>query len=939
MPRAELGDFTMNLSKPLAVAVAIALSSHAFAQTQPSTSTNQNDEAKTIDTVVVTGSNIKGVDLAKSQPVVVITAQDIKESGAISVTDLISKISETGGGTGNFSTTSSGARQADSPAGSAGISLRGLGTASTLTLINGRRIAASSFANGSQNFVDVNMIPLSAVDRVEILTTGASAIYGADAVAGVVNFILRKDFDGGLVSLSTGESEASSNDARNNANLVWGKSSEKGRALVVVDLYQKAALYDRDRRSTANSPRPSQQGTFASFNNANNTRLVDSVEASCPAALRHDNNPLPLGAFGEYCEFNRNAFTATDPARKSIGVLGSFGYYFSENLEFFSDISFGRNTATATSEGSPWDARISDTHPNITPAIVADLGFNPAAVGVGLYAFGRFNELRTVEVTTNAWRALGGLKGTVGAWDWESALSFSQSKSNQEALAGIYNRRRFEAALIGTLCNDGSISTNATTPCASGTTRIFYNPFNGGTNNSPELLELLDEDVNRKGQSKLYSWDAKFNGALGKIGDRDIQWAFGTELRREDVNDEPSLLATADSGTGVVPVLGFGSTAADASRTSYAFFAETLLPLTETLELRIAGRYDHYSDFGGDFNPAASLRWQPNDSFLIRGGWNSSFRAPSLAQVGAGTTLSSGVLPCPVGSEFASSLCGGSTSERSYLSEIYGNPDLKAETAKAWYLGSVFNAGDNTTFSLDYWNFNNKNLVDIDAFELFRRAATDPTLIARRDTLPSGRVGIETNNGTFNSRIRTVQLELINIGVQKTDGVDFSVTHDWDAGEAGRFRFYFDTTYTRSFERSESCDSLRPAPRRGVGACINGQRLADRSGEFRYPEWLSTAGVRWRYKDFSTSLSAKYTSSYYDDDQRQNVPVGSKVASSTIFDLNVGWTLSKEQYLAFNVRNLFDREPPAALGSTAGVDFFNHSSMGRFYTLSYEYRF
>jgi iron complex outermembrane recepter protein len=925
----------MNLSKPLAVAVAMALSSHAFAQTQSASPTTPKD-IETLETIIVTGSNIKGVDLAKSQPVVVITAQDIKESGAISVTDLISKISETGGGTGNFSTTSSGARQADSPAGSAGISLRGLGTASTLTLINGRRIAASSFANGSQNFIDVNMIPLSAVDRVEILTTGASAIYGADAVAGVVNFVLRKDFDGGLVSLSTGESEASSNDSRNNANLVWGKSGEKGRALVVVDLYQKAALYDRDRRSTANSPRPSRQGTFASFNNANFS-VDDVVEASCPASLRHDDNPLPSGPDGEYCEFNRNAFTATDPARKSISVLGSFGYNFSENLEFFSDISYGRNTATASTEGAPWDAEISGTHPNISAGLVTALGFNPAIEG--LYAFGRFNELRTVEVKTNAWRALGGLKGTVGAWDWESALSFSQSKSNQEALAGIYNRRRFEAALIGTLCNDGTISTNATTPCAPGTTRIFYNPFNGGTNNSPELLELLDEDVNRKGQSKLYSWDAKFNGALGKIGDRDIQWAFGTEVRREEITDEPSRLATADPVTGIVPVIGFGSTAADASRTSYAFFAEALLPMTETFEVRLAGRYDHYSDFGGDFNPAASFRWQPNKSFLIRGGWNSSFRAPSLAQVGAGTTLSSGVLPCPVGGEFSTSLCGGSTSERSYLSEIYGNPDLKPETANAWYLGSVFNAGDNTTFSLDYWNFNNKNLVDIDAFELFRRAATDPSLVAARDALPSGRVGIETNNGTFNSRIRNVQLELINIGVQKTDGVDVSVTHDWDAGEAGRFRFYFDTTYTRSFERSESCDSLRPAPRRGVGACINGQRLADRAGEFRYPEWLSTVGARWRYKDFSTSLSAKYTSSYYDDDQRQNVPLGSKVASSTIFDLNVGWTLSKEQYLAFNVRNLFDREPPAALGSTAGVDFFNHSSMGRFYSVSYEYRF
>jgi iron complex outermembrane recepter protein len=925
----------MNLSKPLAVAVAMALSSHAFAQTQTASPATPED-VQTLDTMVVTGSNIKGVDLAKSQPVVIITAEDIKQSGATSVTDLISKISETGGGTGNFSTTSSGARQADSPAGSAGISLRGLGTASTLTLINGRRIAASSFANGSQNFIDVNMIPLSAVDRVEILTTGASAIYGADAVAGVVNFILRKDFDGGLLSLSTGESEASSNDSRNNANLVWGKTSDQGRALVVVDLYQKAALYDRDRRSTANSPRPSRQGTYASFNDVNFSGF-DIVESSCPDALRHDDNPLPSGPDGEYCEFNRNAFTATDPARKSISVMGSFGYNFSENLEFFSDISFGRNTAAATTEGSPWDAEISGTHPNVDPAMLAALGINPATDN--LYAFGRFNELRTVEVTTNAWRALGGLKGTVGAWDWESALSFSQSKSDQVALAGIYNRARFEAALIGTLCNDGTISTNATTACAPGTTRVFYNPFNGGTNNSAALLDLLSEDVNRKGQSKLYSWDAKFNGALGKIGDRDVQWAFGTEVRREDINDEPSLLATADRVTGIVPVLGFGSTAADASRTSYAFFAEALLPITKTFEVRLAGRYDHYSDFGGDFNPAASFRWQPTESFLIRGGWNSSFRAPSLAQVGAGTTLSSGVLTCPVGGEFSTSLCGGSTSERSYLSEIYGNPDLKPETANAWYLGSVFNAGDNTTLSLDYWNFNNKNLVDIDPFELFRRAATNPSLVFLRNTLPSGQVGIETSSGLFNSRIRNVHLELINIGVQKTDGVDFSVTHDWDAGEAGRFRFYFDTTYTRSFERSESCDSLVPETRRGAGACINGQRLVDRSGEFRYPQWLSTLGARWRYEDFSTSLSAKYTSSYYDDDQRQNVPVGSKVASSTTFDLNIGWTPSKAHYFAFNVRNLFDRDPPQALGSTAGVDFFNHSSMGRFYTVSYEYRF
>lgn len=921
----------MFFSKPLAVAVAMALSSAAFAQTQSNAVKSAEETApESLETVVVTGSNLKGVDLAEAQPVVTITAEEIKESGAQSVTDLIAQLSEAGGGTGNFSTATSGAKQADSPAGSAGISLRGLGTASTLTLINGRRIASSSFANGSQNFVDVNMIPLSAIDRVEILTTGASAVYGADAVAGVVNFILRETFDGIQGTVSHGESEASSNDARSTANFVWGKSGDNGHALVVADFHQRAALYDRDRSSTATQqPNRSQQGIFPSFSNEFDD-YFELVERACPDAQRHDDSPLPAGDFGEYCEFNRNQFTATDPASRRIGVLGSFAYNVSDSLEWFSDVSLGRSESTANSEPAPWDELIDPNHPNLPAELRARFEFDPEEEG--LLAFGRFVAPRTVDVDTRNARLLSGLRGSIGAWSWESALSAAQSKSEQVASAGIYNVERFRAALFGELCADGR------TNCAPGAGGLYYNPFGGAVNNSPELLALLGERVPRDGDSKLYSWDAKFNGALGRIGDRDVQWAFGVEARREEINDNPSLLATADEN-GDVPVYGFGSTAANADRNSEALFVESLLPLTATLEMRLAGRYDHYSDFGGDFNPAIGLRWQPNETYLIRGGWNSSFRAPSLAQVGAGTTLSSGRLPCAPGSEFANTLCGGRTSDQGYNSEIYGNPDLDPETAKAWYLGSVFNLGEDTTLSLDYWNFKQSNLVDIDALDLFRRALLDPTLVYARDALPRGQVGIETRNGTINSRLSFVQLALTNVGEQNTDGLDVSLTHDWDAGNAGTFRFFADATWTRSFERSESCDVRAPAVRRAAGACINGQRLVDRVGEFRYPDWLATAGVRWRYGDFSTRLSADFTDSYYDDDQRAGVPAGREVASWTVFDLNIGWTPSDAHYFALGVRNLFDREPPSVLGSGAGVDLFNHSSMGRFYTVSYEYRY
>ncbi|MBK8283419.1 MAG: TonB-dependent receptor [Ahniella sp.] len=922
----------MNAMKPLVVACAMAL---AVPSLQAQVGGNAPaDDAEALEQIVVTGSNLKGVDLAEAQPVTIIDADDIAASGAQTITELMQNLTQSGGGTGNFTAATSGTKQEDSPAGSAGISLRGLGTASTLTLVNGRRIAVSSFANGSENFVDVNAIPLAAVDRVEILTTGASAIYGADAVAGVVNFILRSDFDGVRLSVSSADSTRGTDESRHNANLVWGKSGERARGLVILDIYQRNALYDRDRAISAREPRPSQQGIFPSFNDLF-AQEFDLVERSCPDDQRFDDRPgFPMGRFGAYCELNRNAFTATDPESDRLGAYGTFSLDLDPQWTWFNEVALQKNSSLADSEPAPFsEEELYLDHPNMP----AELRQRLLAAGVDpdfpIFAWGRFPDARTIDVESRTWRVVSGLRGSFGDWGFEAAVNGARSNASQEAVAGIYNVARFRAALRGELCADG------TTTCAPGSGGLYYNPFGGQLGNSAQVLDLVRESVPRDGKSELFGVDAKLTGNWLSTAAGPVSWAFGIESRREQIVDAPSALATADPDTGEVPVYGFGSTAVSAERDQAALFAEALVPLVDGLDLRLAARYDHYSDFGGDINPAASLRWQANDRWVLRGGWNSSFRAPSLAQVGAGTTLSSGSLPCAEGGEFFDTFCDGFAEDDFYLSEVYGNPDLEAETAKAWYLGSVFQLAEQTSVSIDYWNFRHRNLVDIDALELFRQALVDPTLLARRGQLPAGQIGIETRNGQIGSPIEEVHLSLVNIGTQNTDGIDLSLEHGWETDTAGDFDFFFDATWTHSFERSESCGGDDAGSRRGVGQCSDGLRLVERIGEFRYPEWLASTGVTWTIGALSSKVWADYTDGYYDDDQRVGVPNGRRIPSWTTLNASLSYDLTPEQWISLGLRNLGDRDPPLALGSAANFDQFNHDSVGRLVTLSYQYRF
>ncbi|MBQ1782327.1 MAG: TonB-dependent receptor [Gammaproteobacteria bacterium] len=891
---------------PLAAAIA--------AETAPA-------KADEVETITVTGSRLKGVDMEGAMPITVLDEDDIADSGAKSVIDLLKTLPQMGGGAGTFSTSSSGALQADSPAGSSGISLRGLGTSSTLTLVNGRRVSVSSFANGNESFVDVNAIPLAAIKRVEVLTSGASAIYGADAVAGVVNFILKEDFEGVEIGTSYGESEASSADDKVNFNITGGTKIGKTHVMGVFDYFKRNALYRSDREITAVERNPSQQGIWPSFSG----RLVpvppatrgpisdDYVEAGCPA------EQLDVGSYGEYCAVNRNAYSAIDPGLESYSGLVTVNVDLASDLRWKNELMYSSKTSQAHSSPAPWDEALPFDHPGISDdfrdRLLAE-GLDPTRT---LYAYGRFPDARTIEVESDNFRLVSGLQGSVADWDWQSALSYGENKNTQNAIAGIYNREKLRAALFGELCADG------TTGCAPGVDGLYYDPFNGQALNSQQVLDLVREQVPRDGKSTLLIADASISGALFELPAGDVASAFGVEFRKEKVDDEPSELAKADpDNNNEVPVYGFGSTEAHAERDVWAAYAEFAIPLTEQLELSAAARYDDYESFGGDISPKLGLRYQPLESTIFRASYAESFRAPSLAQVGAGTTLGSGTVQC--GGEFLDTVCGGDPDfEGYYDSEIYGNDDLEAETAKSYNAGVVFSPSEDFTISLDYWRYRHDNLVGQDADELLRQAIADPSLVRPCDDLSSGSIGVETESGALDgSTLCEIHLQLENLGTQETDGFDLSST--WylpKSGSYGNFSLLFDASYLNSFDKQLSKSATT-------------EELA---GEWRYPQWRANAKLRWELDDLYASLGMDYTGDYNDDDEVGDTPEGRKVPSWTIFTAYMAYDVTKNATVSLAVDNLFDKEAPYAYGSSANVDLLNHDTMGRYYTLGLNYRF
>lgn len=962
------------------VATAVSLAC-AFALPAQAQSTENNEES--VEIINITGTHLKGVDLEDSQPLRILDEEDILKSGATTVADLMRVVSQTRGGVGTFSTFQSGATSTSTPPGQAAASLRGIGPSSTLTLINGRRVAASSFASGTENFVDINSIPASAIKRVEVLATGASAVYGADAVAGVINYILKDDYEG--LSLTGGYENTTDGDdhGRTNLQLLWGKNVAGGNLTVFADYYDRQAIRATDFAQTTN-PVLANSYSYLPKNtpNIHFFSARDGNEIGAPNCATQ----LVTTEFGEQiCAYYGNEDDLLETPLESF----SGGFTFTRpvgDLDWRTDFMLSRVESTSVSTPAPinqiddtdgpWvDESALNVFDDATRNDLLDAMYvDPFTTQLGRELFGfrydaRFATPRTVEVETTAFRLVSSLAGTWGEWDWESGIMYSRSESEQEATDGIYNRYLYTAAVEGELCSDGTIASYDTDAdslsCASGNLLPMYNPFLSGNTNNDDILSVAQARPTRDGKSEVYSLDFKVNGPLMEFGHDVIQMAAGIEARREEISDNPSLDSQARfENEFLVDVFGFGSSLSSASRNQMGVFAEFHVPLSEQVELNLAGRFDDYNDFGSTFNPKVGMTYRPFDSLILRGSWSTAFRAPSLTQAGVQLRTTRADFDCSANQTVSDLYCEGDNSIRGNNVIELGNPALRAEEAETVSLGFAYSPTEKTHITVDYWQFDHEDLVDTNMTGVLEQALTDNTL-RYCGVIPVGEMGIsydpdlclvtdeagltiEQAGANLNEILtawgefedpRFLELPLFrdhillldNTGSQELSGIDFNLTHDIE---------FADGTLELGLNGTQYLKNDRNKP--------GSTQIESLDGTFRFPETVATAELFWVSDDWYVGGYLFYTSSYEDDIdglRRRELDEVSDlgllddnnmrdVASWTTVSLSAGYHFENVS-VRFNVDNLFDRDAPLAFGSARGFDAFNHDPYGTQYRLSF----
>jgi len=938
-----------------------------------------------VEVISITGSYIKGVDLQGAQPLTIIDAEAIKRSGAASISELMNNLGQTRGGEGSFSTAQSGATSTSTPAGQAAASLRGLGPASTLTLINGRRIAASAFASGTQNFVDINSIPLAAIERIEILATGASATYGADAVAGVINYILKKNYVGAEINASYGNSTASSDEGKSNINFAYGSEVAGGNLTVFADFFDRKAFKASDREATR---QPLLVSSYSYLPKGTPNIYYYSAKDGNEIGNPNCATALVTTEFGEdICAYYGNEDDYLDTPFKSL----STGFIFNRaigQLNWNTDFFYSRTQSTAYSSPSPINQLDDSEGPfadetalNIFPDALRDslldsIYIDPfyTQAGQKLYGFqfdARFATPRTIDIENQAFRLVSALSGSYQAWDWESAITLSQSKSEQSAVAGVYNRYQYHASLAGELCTDGSIATydGNTLSCATSSLAGMYNPFLSNDVSNDAILQLSQAQPTRDGKSTVYAWDFRATGDLFEFNHDFVKAAFGLEARSEKITDIPSEDSRARFANGyLVDVMGFGSSLSEASRTQVGAFAELYIPLTEQIQMQVAGRYDHYNDFGGTFNPKIALTYRPNDDLILRASWATSFRAPSLTQSGVKLRTTTAAFDCSANQSVSLLYCEGENSIRSNNVLELGNAALKAEESKSISAGFSYSPTKNTNITADYWYFDHEGIVDTDMTALLDRANTDAS-VRFCGLVPEGQVGISYDpdlclvtdlagltieqQGANLSEIlsawddfdqpryvelplyRDHVLQLENTGTQEVSGVDLAIDHKFDFNK-GSLTLALNATHYIKFERNKP----------------GSDEIESLIGTWRYPADIADFSVFWDDEKYYLGLTAFYISSYQDDIEGLR---GREI--DELFDLGVlvdseernvdAWTTVRASAgyyfdnvtLKLTIDNLFDRTAPLAYGSSRGFDAYNHNANGTTYNLSLSYFF
>lgn len=840
---------------PQALLAAFIVTPLAFAQAQtPAT--------QKVEKIEVTGSNIKRVDTETVAPVQIITREEIQASGRNTIAEVLSGLSISQGNTFN----EAGGVNSFAP-GASGISLRGLGAKNTLVLINGRRMASYGFAqNIRDTFVDVNAIPASAVDRVEILKAGASHIYGSDAIAGVINVILRKDFQGLEVSAGGGTStEGGANEYR--ASLAAGVGDlgrNKYNVLVSADYFKRDLLMQTERKYTKdNDWRNEVAGDFS------RPGIAVYIPFGAAAAAPNPNRIAMPGCTGEVltvqqinpfttlrgnnCVQNFAQWNTLNPRTERAGILVRGTLDISPTLQGFAEA--GYSTSKSFQKFQPPFIGTANTFFNPATGLPATvLGLIPANSpyayrlnGVATAAQFQyvFTELggRDSDLINDTSRFLAGLKGTFGAWDWEAGAAVAKNKITSKG----YNTL-LSAPVIAVLNNN------------------TYNYFNRLDPANAAVVRGLTTTVTRGATSKLEAVDFKASTELMQTKNGPIGFAIGAETRKESMADNPDKQSRDGS------IFGSGSVLVDGERRNTSIFAEINGKLFKDLELQAAVRHEKYSDFGNKTVPGVGAKWAVSQDFLMRATYSKGFRAPTLPENSKSNAIFFTTITDPILRE----------TYQTSGSQV-GAGDLKPETSDNYNWGAIWEPTKDTSIGIDFYRIKQKDIVGVDSF----------TTILNNPTLYPGQI---VRSPTDN-RVLSISAKYINLSLTETKGFDVEARHRFSLGENGRLTLSANYSYVESYKQIS------------VPGSAAQERVDSNSSGFSLPRYRGSVSANWERGDWSVRLTNRHIEGY-DQGFTTALPQQTHIGSSDFQDLFVRYGGFKNLTLTASVINLRDAIPP-----------------------------
>ena len=913
-------------SLPAGIALILATPFAALAQDAPA------EDATNLDKIVVTGSNIPRSDTETASPVQVITRQEIDRTGKATVAEYLQTLTSDGAGSipKSFGNGFAG--------GGAGVSLRGLGAGSTLVLLNGRRLAPFGLADDGQKvFTDLSTIPLEAVERIDVLKDGASAVYGSDAIAGVINIILRRDFTGTVVKASMGTSGDSDGNQRKGSitagigdisedgfNFFFSLEGSKTDSIGISDRRNRKWIGTGDTRPWGygiggNLPgRITGGGTGAqgSVTGAVQNPVTGLFESLPGCAALSDVTPQdPAGG----CLWDVADFRDLSPDEQYVNFFARGTFAFNDSAELYTEFSYSKketefhNTPSGVSgswgyPGGPVNANDPGPGATVLGPNHPDNPFTGNAVRLRYAAFDVGP--RIINNDSQMMRFLVGTRGTWGAWDYDAALMHSET-SLTNTRNGFLQYSHVLTAL-----------TDPNSPVG------YWRIGDNAGLNSQALYDYISPTITAKGDTKLDVFDAKASRTLADLSGGALGLALGIEWRRQSVSLTPQTF------TDLGDIIGLGYSAYAGTEEVGSAYAELVAPVTESLELNAAVRFDSYKNGENSTTPKFGVKWKPADWIALRGTYAEGFRAPNPAENGTGGLAAFSTAVDPV--RCAAPGNEPQDCESNAVALITSpNPDLKPEKSKSYTVGMVLDPTSTTSLTLDAFRIKRED-------EIFGGSA-DAAIALGGDNVVRGTNDIP---GTPNSgTILAVLVGYENASATVVEGFDFDIRQRFDLGNAGKLSLDLQWTHLFSFER-EDVDGTRHEFVGTHGNC-------DVTNCIGTPENRANFGATWDIGTFSVSSVVNWR------DKMRNIaeegapcansfangspaPRGCVLRSFYTIDLSARWRPTDQLEIFGSVANVTDRIAPLDPLTYGAVNYnpldFS-GAIGRYFTVGAKYTF